>query len=231
MPRIVLRIPVGNLLVDHAVEYPEGSSTSLLDALETIRGAAEPGLRYRHSCHHGSCGTCGARADGTEVLMCVTPLASLGAGPVLLEPLRKMDAVGDLAVDPAPLFLALPRGAGYLRSSGVERAESLPGEAAPRRFYDCIECGICESACPVPRGKPFSGPAALALARRDLAEAEARPAAEAQARREADLGFAGRPEGTAACERRFACSRACPQGVAPGRGIEELRRLLQGEER
>lgn len=219
MPRILLTIAgPDEAPATLPFDYPEGSSLTLLDALESLRGTRAPGLRYRHSCHHGSCGTCGARADGREILLCVTPLASLGPGPVLLEPLRKAAAIGGLAVDPGPLFSALPPEAGYLGPSEVAHRAALPGEEEPRRLDDCIECGLCDSACPLPRERPFAGPAALALARRALAEG--------RGREDVLLGFAARPEGVAACERRFACSRACPQGVAPGRGIEELRRML-----
>ncbi len=201
---------------DYEVEAKEGMT--LLDALESIRAGTEPSLRYRHSCHHGSCGTCGAVVDGKEALMCLVRLESLGPGPVLVEPLRKMDAVGDLAVDPSPLFESLPPGSGYLRRSEVPHGLGREEGGGYERFEACIECGICVSACPVPAGRPFSGPAALAMADRDREE---RPGLAEPA-----LAFAARPEGVAACDRAFACSRACPQGVAPGRRIESLRKAL-----
>ena len=211
--------------------------TTVLDALETIRGASEPGLRYRHSCHHGSCGTCGAIVNGRESLMCLTRLADLAPGPVTIEPLRSMAAVGDLAVDPSPLFSSLPEGAGYLRKSEVaHRAPREDDPASPfLRFEACIECGLCVSACPAMPGRAggsgdgagpadkapgaaFVGPAALAMADRDREERPSRLAAS--------LAFAAGAAGVAACRKAFACSRACPQGVAPGRRIESLRKSL-----
>lgn len=206
----------GRAYADYEIEAAEGMT--LLDALESIRAGGEPSLRYRHSCHHGSCGTCGAVVDGKEALMCLLRLETLGPGPVLVEPLRKMGAVGDLAVDPSPLFESLPPGSGYLRRSDVPHG--LPREEGGDylRFEACIECGICVSACPVPAGRPFSGPAALAMADRDREE---RPGRE-----EAALAFAALPDGVAACDRVFACSRACPQGVAPGKHIQLLRKAL-----
>lgn len=214
MSVVRLRVARGAGFADYAVEAAEGRT--LLDALEIIRGSGEAALRYRHSCHHGSCGTCGALVDGVERLMCLTQLSELGPGPVTVESLRKMAAVGDVAVDPSPVFAEMPEGTLYLRSSEVaHRAESPDG--SPRmRMENCIECGLCVSACPVTA--PFSGPAALAAADRDREE---RPAREADA-----LAFAAGRRGVAACERRFACSRACPQAVHPGRRIESLRRSL-----
>ena len=222
---------------DHEVSWDE--FTTVLDALETIRGASEPGLRYRHSCHHGSCGTCGAIVNGREALMCLTRLADLAPGPVTLEPLGAMNAVGDLAVDPSPLFSSLPQGAGYLRKSEVaHRASREDDPASPfLRFEACIECGLCVSACPAMPGKgaatgsgsssggpdgrsgrSFVGPAALAMADRDREE---RPGRLAES-----LAFAAGASGVVACQKAFACSRACPQGVAPGRRIENLRKSL-----
>jgi len=199
---------------DYEVESSEAET--VLDALELIRGSRESGLRYRHSCHHGSCGTCGAIIDGVERLMCLTRLDELGAGPVTIDPLRKMNAIGDIAADPSPFFAEFPRGSGYLRSSGLghdgPRDDGLPYE----RMENCIECGLCVSVCPV--AVPFSGPAALAAADRDREE---RPG-----RLDASLAFAATERGVAACERHFLCSRVCPQAVYPGRRIENLRRSL-----
>lgn len=205
MSTVTLRIARSAGLTDYPVEAVEGMT--ILDALEVIRHAREPGLRYRHSCHHGSCGTCGALVNGKERLLCTTPLPA--KGPVLIEPLRKTGVIADLAVDPSRFFAEMPQGAGYLRPSRTGREGSVQLEA-------CIECGICVSACPVTG--PFSGPAALAAADTDR---EANPG-----RQEAALDFAAGPRGVDACASHFACSRACPQDVAPGRRITALRRSI-----
>lgn len=178
-------------------------SRTLLDLLETLRKTREPGLLYRHSCHHGSCGTCGATVNGKPRLMCLTTMGDLGTRSVVLEPLAKETLIGDIAVWPGPLFEALPD-TDYLRES-----DNDPGA---RRLEPCVECGICVAACPVK--KPFIGPAALAAAAGEL-------------RKHPESGIAmgamvDAPDGAVACERAFECSRSCPQGVAPGRRITEL---------
>ena len=195
---------------------------TVLDALESIRSGREPSLRYRHSCHHGSCGTCGAVINDKEGLMCLVRLSSLVGASVAPEvitvkPLRKMDAVGDLAINPSPLFESLPPAASYLRKSDLEHGGPPEEGGDYLRLEACIECGICVSACPVD-GMTFLGPAALAMADRDREE---RPANTA-----ADLAFAASEKGVGACKKAFACSRLCPQGVAPGRRIENLRKSL-----
>jgi succinate dehydrogenase/fumarate reductase iron-sulfur protein len=215
---VKLRVLRSAGFTEYEVEPDPGMT--ILDALEVIRRTREPGLRYRHSCHHGSCGTCAGLVDGKERLLCLTALAGLGPGPVTVEPLRKMGLVGDLAVDPTRFFAELPAGAGYLRPSSRRRdgdGTEHPDGARAMELEACIECGICVSACPV--AAPFVGPAALAAADTDR---QSNPERE-----EASLVFASGPRGVDACERAFACSRACPQGVDPGRRIARLRRSLK----
>jgi len=202
---VTLRVARSVGLTDYEVEMVEGMT--VLDALEVIRHAREPGLRYRHSCHHGSCGTCGALVNGKERLLCITPLPA--EGPVLVEPLRKTGVVADLAVDPSRFFSAMPVAASYVRPSRTHKEGAMQLEA-------CIECGICVSSCPVTA--PFVGPAALAAVDTDR---ETNPGQTADA-----LDFASRPGGVDACLSHFDCSRSCPQAVAPGRRIAVLRRML-----
>ena len=203
------------------VEYDE--RTTLLDALEFIRTRGERTLAYRHSCHHGSCGTCAVRVDGKEVLACLVPLASIKSAEPVLEPLAAFELVADLAIDPAAMFRSLPDKTAHLRTSEVKEKAVLPaGIERFSRFEDCIECGCCVSICPVTSGAakpPFQGPAALAALERENAN---RPE-----RRDELLDRAAQPDGVAACERKFDCSRICPRGVAPGRKIEQLRKELK----
>jgi succinate dehydrogenase / fumarate reductase iron-sulfur subunit len=93
--------------------------------------------------------------------------------------------------------------------------------AGLERFEDCIECGLCLSACPVAEDPRFLGPAALAAAERVLEEP-----------RGADprgvLGQVDDAHGAWRCHAAFECSAVCPAGVAPGEAIMRLRgRLLR----
>ncbi|MCX7026693.1 MAG: 2Fe-2S iron-sulfur cluster-binding protein [Spirochaetes bacterium] len=209
-------IVIGSGPTETRYEFEADPSKTVLDALEAIRGSKAPNLLYRHSCHHGSCGTCGALVNGKPRLMCLTRVGDLGGGEIRLEPLSKMEVIEGLAVWPGPLFERLPE-TEYLRLS-TDRAKSGDFDPAQAvfRLEDCLECGLCVAACPV-EGK-FSGPAAL------LAAAVER---EKHAERGGKmLEFAARPEGVGHCERRFECSKVCPQGLSPGRRITELRKAL-----
>jgi succinate dehydrogenase / fumarate reductase, iron-sulfur subunit len=189
---------------------------TVLDALELIRVERDPGLRYRHSCHHASCGTCGCLVNGVARLACVTRLGDLGGEEVTLEPLAGFRCEGDLVVDPGPLFRGLPTQWTPLRESEGPRPERRA------RLEDCIECGLCVSVCPVAGyDRPYLGPAALAAIQRELEKA---PTAEEAARL---LELADGPRGERLCERAIDCSRVCPSGVAPARRIADLRRRLR----
>jgi len=88
------------------------------------------------------------------------------------------------------------------------------------RLEDCIECGLCLSACPVAAtSQEYVGPAALAAAERLLEEPRG-------VRREDVLAWADRPEGVWRCHVGLECTRACPADAIPAERIMALRREL-----
>ena len=202
-----------------------GEFTTLLDALEQIRSEQDEGLLYRHSCHHGSCGTCGVIANGKRVLSCVTRVSEL-AQPVELRPLTPYSVIGDLAIDPAPLYAEFPDDASILRPSDAQPDATPPAEIAGfTRFENCIECGLCESVCPVlcaggtAPGRPFMGPAALAAYSREI---EKHPERADKLLNEIDT-----PDGVWGCDRALQCSLVCPVEVYPAKQIAVLQRKIK----
>jgi succinate dehydrogenase/fumarate reductase iron-sulfur protein len=200
-------------------------TTTVVDLLETIRRERNRSLAYRHSCHHGSCGTCGLMVNGHPRLACLTTVAQAAelsgdtqeedAGPgtlrLRLDPLAGFPVITDLVVDTSGVAESFPEGAPH--------HEPLDPPSTGRDAYRlslCIECGLCIAACPVTA--KFQGPAALAAINRTR---KAYPERATEMLERAAL-----PDGVAACEQHFACSRVCPTGVAPGRQIMELRRAL-----
>ncbi|MDZ7852592.1 MAG: 2Fe-2S iron-sulfur cluster-binding protein [Halomonas sp.] len=129
-------------------EVPCDAYTTVLDGLEYIRTRIDSTLMYRHSCHHGSCGTCGMIINGEKLLACTTNVFALEADSVTVRPLPQFEHVGDLVVDPRSLFADFPARADYRRASGYNKDARVPDEIeAYERFENCIECGLCVPAC------------------------------------------------------------------------------------
>jgi succinate dehydrogenase / fumarate reductase iron-sulfur subunit len=199
-----------------------GPNSTILDALVAIRRTQDPTLTFRHSCFHASCGTCGMRVDGREGLACVTPIPA--GDQVVVEPLGNLPVVSDLVVDMnvfygefdeagRPLVRASERVPGAEKAEGVDELE---------RYEDCIECGICLSACPVAGSDPrYVGPAALAAAWRVVEEPRGRNPGSV-VRLMDDEQAAWR------CHLAWECSEACPSGVDPASAIMRLRRAAAG---
>ncbi len=231
---------------------------TILDMLERLRSVQDgrAGRRfpaYRHSCHHGSCGTCGALVNGLETLMCLAkakdlalPRPRVPGGPALeperdpdgaviveLEPLARMQVISGIAVYPGAFFGDLPGGASYLdRVEDAGRAPLPPDpvEAAPEKRPG--------EASWRPTGRVrFEAciECGLCVSSCPVVGPFIGPAALASLHRElqkrpensaAILAEAAKPDGVGPCERHFACSRVCPQAVFPGKHIQLLRKRL-----
>ena len=196
---------------------------TVLDCLEQIRIHQEPGLMYRHSCHHASCGTCGCIINNVERLACLTNVFGLDAAVIVIEPLKGFERVGDLVVDRTAFFRDIAEDWDCLRPSETAAAVSWPAAdagATPSRFENCIECGCCVSACPAAHGNTgFLGPAVLAAVNRERLN---HPGSAKDL-----LDLAAGENGERRCERALACSRVCPTGVYPARHIADLRRAIK----
>jgi succinate dehydrogenase / fumarate reductase iron-sulfur subunit len=196
--------------------------TTVLVALQDIRRDQDPSLVLRHSCHHASCGTCGMKINGREELACVVKVQDLGTPSVLVEPLANLPLISDLVVDMTGMYerytdLSMP----YLRQSEFMAGAEPPDAIAQfQRYENCLECGICVSACPITGTDPdYLGPAALAAAWRVVAEP-----------RSSDPNFAldwvDNQHGCWRCHVAYECTEVCPSDVDPGGSIMALRKSL-----
>lgn len=207
-------------------EVETGPATSVLDALVAIRRFNDPTLTLRHSCFHASCGTCGMRVNDREVLACVTKVADLHATEVTVEPLANAGPlISDLVVDMGPFYQGFDAADRPLIRASELAAGSRPAEgiAAAGRFENCIECGLCVSACPITATDArYIGPAALAAAWRVVAEPRTSSAGRA-------LAMADVEHGIWRCHTAYECSEACPSNVDPAGAIMQLRRQAIGQ--
>jgi succinate dehydrogenase / fumarate reductase iron-sulfur subunit len=214
-------------------------AANVLDAIEQVWDKHDRDLMFRHACHHASCGTCAVRVNGREVLPCITPVknfvrdSATRSNLITIEPLRNFPLVGDLVVDVAGFFqkqeasgLVITRPTeDALDGKRVEHTRGLDPESAEtvpfNRFEDCIECGICLSACPTMAADyKFFGPAGLAALKREFDKT-----AEA-VKRARLLDLAEGEQGVWRCHSAWECTEACPQNVFPAESIMALRQAI-----
>jgi succinate dehydrogenase / fumarate reductase iron-sulfur subunit len=208
---------------------------NVIDLIEAV-WRQDPTFTFRHACHHASCGTCAVRVNGYERLPCIYPVteALKGRHEILIEPLRNFPIVSDLVVDVAGFFqkqeasrLIITRTAEaalvdrpYVRSEIFDEEGKL-AERPYNRFENCIECGICLSACPtMAAADKFFGPAGLAALYR------ARQESNDPQQKSLLLALADGEQEAWRCHSAFECTQACPQNVDPAGAIMALRRDL-----
>jgi succinate dehydrogenase / fumarate reductase iron-sulfur subunit len=201
----------------------------VLDAIERIWAFYDRSLTFRHACHHATCGACGMRVDGVEKLTCITRIRDVtyDGGVIRVEPLRNFPIIGDLVVDMASLYTAMERvGAQQVvpvceavdpDSHGITPADGAV-DAETLRLADCIECGLCLSACPIAATDPdYLGPAVLAaLQQRNLCDTDD------------VLALADSHEGVWRCHSAFECAAVCPSFNEPAWRIMDVRKQLIG---
>jgi len=188
----------------------------VLDGVERIWAFRDRSLVFRHACHHSTCGACGMVVNGVEKLSCITRIRDVthNHGVLTLEPLRNFPLVSDLAVDMSRLYATMEQ----VRFTTVTPSGEPLDEAGHEslQLVDCIECGLCVSACPVMATAIDSlGPAPLAAAQHDGAVGA--PLIDSDA-------------GLWRCHNSFECSAVCPSGVDPAARIMALRRQVLGQQ-
>jgi succinate dehydrogenase / fumarate reductase iron-sulfur subunit len=197
----------------HTISVPAGSY--VIDAIERVYAQPDSDLVWRHACHHASCGTCGMRISGVEKLACIAALDDYPRGkPITLQPLAHLPHIADLAVDFGP-FMARMREVGMPIIRADETAPSLDNKR-DLRFENCIECGLCVSACPAMANPRFMGPAALAAAERLMEEPRGADLAQLMQRVDGSGGIWS-------CRSSYQCSAVCPTGADPAGAIIRLR--------
>jgi succinate dehydrogenase / fumarate reductase iron-sulfur subunit len=210
------------------VEVP--NEANILDAIEYAWDDQDRNLMFRHACHHASCGSCGLRVNGVEKLPCVTPVTDYPDGATLtIEPMRNFPVVVDVAVDAGPLYrrmrevgMPIIRDAEPLRPDG--RFVLPEGVKDFERFENCIECGLCLSACPSMAADPYYlGPMALAAAERVLAETSD------EAGRQRIFDLIDDEHGLWRCHSAFECTEVCPYEVDPAGAIMRLKRMVAAD--
>jgi len=203
----------------------------VLDAIERIWAFKDRSLVFRHACHHSVCGACGMRLNGVEKLTCITLFRQVthDGGSLKVEPLRNFPVVSDLLVDMSAFYRRM-EAVGFKQVAPLSEAPLIEGIPAKNgktaattgddllRLVDCIECGMCISACPVAATTPdYLGPAVLAAAQQTGVEHNPQV-----------LQMVDSAGGVWRCHSAYECTAVCPANVEPAWRIMDLRKRLVG---
>jgi succinate dehydrogenase / fumarate reductase iron-sulfur subunit len=136
-----------------------------------------------------------------------------------VEPLRNFPVISDLAVDMGSLYSRLETVAARSVLPATEAEIENPPATWDKtdqqyiRLADCIECGLCISACPAAAtSDTYLGPAILAGAQ-----------ANGLKRNPELLHNVDTEDGLWRCHSAFECTEVCPSFVDPARRIMNLR--------
>lgn len=201
---------------------------TVLDVLLYIHRHIDRGLAFRYACRQGMCGTCGLRVNGVERLACSTLVSAIPGRKVVVEPLRNLGVIKDLAVDFGAFFWSWsgiqPQFAP--RTEGANLAV-IPPSSPERREIDghreCISCALCYSSCDVvARNRQYLGPAALNRAYCLVLDVR-------DSKRGERLRSVAGMSGSFGCHSLMTCVEVCPKDLKPALAIEGLRRQLARE--
>lgn len=161
------------------------------------------------------------RVNGVEKLTCITPIRSVASNgsTILIEPLRNFPVISDLAVDMGSLYsrMDLVEAPSVLPVTKAEvekpASEWKKEDAQYIRLSDCLECGMCVSACPVAlTTNSYLGPAVLSGAYAHGLKGSPMV-----------LKYVDSEDGVWRCHSAFECTAVCPSFVDPARRIMALR--------
>jgi len=223
-----------------SVRVPD--TARVIDVIDDIWAEQDRSLTFRRACHHSSCGSCALRIDGLEKLACITRVIDVWDrhSPLRIDPLRNFPIISDLVVDVSGFFqrmsasgMSITREAEPVLPQTVDhpvpgvqpKVVELPDNLRRfNRFENCIECGICQSACPTMAADDrFFGPAGLAALYRARQQTDD-PDENARL-----LALANGEQGVWRCHSAYECVEACPQAVDPAGKIMALRREISAQ--
>ena len=191
----------------------------VLDGIERIWAFKDRTLVFSHACHHSTCGACGMLVNGVEKLTCITTIRSVtkDGGVIRVEPMRNFPVISDLSVDLTTLYQRMESiGQQPVVSDTYENSKGkFDPEDDLLRLSDCIECGLCISACPISLTTPgYVGPAILAGAQQS---ADLNPCV---------VELMDSENGAWRCHSVYECTEVCPSFVDPAWRIMNLRKQL-----
>jgi len=199
----------------------------VVDALVAIKEYQDGTLTFRRSCAHGICGSDAMVINGRNRLACKVLIKDVGKH-IVIEPLRGLPVIKDLAVDMEPFFAKYRSILPFLiNDEEPPYTERLQSPEARARFDDttkCILCAACTTSCPsFWANDSYFGPAAIVQAHRFIFDDRDRGA-------QVRLAILSGADGVWRCRTIYNCVDACPRGIDITRAIGEVKKaMLVGE--
>lgn len=199
-------------------DIPFDDATSILDVLNYIKASLAGDLAYRSSCRMAICGSCGVMVNNVPKLACKTFLRDYPA-QVSIQALAHFPLERDLIVDMTHFMQSLEAIKPYIINKSGKLNEGVNKQIPAllvkyQQFTQCINCGLCYSACPQFGLNPeFIGPAAITLAMRY--NLDSRDSGQAQR-----MPVLNQEDGVWRCTFVGYCSRVCPKQVDPAAAIQ-----------
>lgn len=194
-------------------------TTTVLSALEEIKGHQDGSLTFRQSCRSAICGSCAMKINGRTRLACKTHVSAVARnGVVELAPQANQPILKDLVVDIQPFFRHVRQITPYLQEGAEARdAHEKSAFNQVNHVTQCIMCGSCYSDCTMAEvSQDFLGPAALAKAFRFVSDPR-------EGQKTQRLAALSELHGMWSCTRCAMCMQSCPKDVAPMEAIVKLR--------
>ena len=216
-------------------EVPLRENQTVLDVVTWVQRNVDATLSYRFACRVGMCGSCAMTVNGRPRWTCRTHVSKVVAGGRLeIGPLENLPVIKDLAADMRPFFEKWHQAKGAFAPSKTraDAIEQIKPDGAARIAADaaieCINCGVCYSACDTVRwNSDYLGPAALNRAWSLVND-------QRDAGNSARLQAVAASGGCHACHSHQSCQEHCPQALNPTAAIAGLKRrtmaaYLKGE--
>ena len=203
---------------------PLRENQTVLDVVTFVQRHLDPTLSYRFACRVGVCGSCAMTVNGRPRWTCRTHVSSVAKrGRLDIGPLENLPIIKDLVTDMRPFFERWQQAKGAFVPSKTRRdaIEQIRPDSAPRIAADaaieCINCGVCYSACDTVRWNSDYLNRAWTLVNdaRDAGNAERLQAVAASG-------------GCHACHSHQSCQEHCPQALNPTASIAGLKRRTMG---
>jgi len=210
-------------------QVPRLASQTVLDIVTYVQRNLDPGLSYRFACRVGVCGSCAMTVNGKPRWTCRTHVDKVApetgsGGKLTIQPLKNLPVIRDLAVDMTEFFEKWTRAGGQFvptKTRNDDFAEVSPNDPARKQAsagIECINCGVCYSACDtVAWLGDYLGPAALNRAWTLVNDAR-------DGGQKARLQAVGGSSGCQSCHSHQSCHELCPKHLNPTASIAGLKR-------